>query len=100
MKIRGAVLVAVGCLLGRVALGSTQVITNGGFESISTAPWFAARDISVVPVVTNPLFAHSGNNFLQLGNEAGNGSGTAAQVVLQTVVIPTNALVAQFNYFW
>lgn len=100
MKIRGAVLVAVGCLLGRVALGSTQVITNGGFESISAAPWFAARDISVVPVVTNPLFAHSGNNFLQLGNEAGNGSGTAAQVVLQTVVIPTNALVAQFNYFW
>src|SRR5437868_5474980 len=100
MKIRAAVLVAVGCLLGRAALGSTQVITNGGFESISALPWFPAKDISTVPVVVNPIQAHSGNNFLKLGNESGDGSGQRGQAVFQNVAMPTNALVARFSYFW
>src|SRR5262249_4772330 len=44
--------------------------------------------------------AHSGFNFLSLGNASGNGNGGPQLVALQAVNIPTNTLVARFSYFW
>jgi hypothetical protein len=94
MKMRVAFLVAVGCLLGRVALGSTNLIVNGGFESGFTG--WAALNSNPVTVSGNPLQAHSGNNFLQLGNA----TGISSQGALQSIAVPTNTLVLRFSYFW
>ena len=94
MKIRAAVLLAIGCLFGRAAFGSTNLVVNGGFESLS--PAWQAINLPSVPVTSNPLQAHGGNNFLQLGNA----TGVSSQAVLQTVTIPTNTLVLRFGYFW
>src|SRR5438105_4075083 len=96
MRLRAVFLLAIGVLLGRGAFGSTQLITNGGFEAVSSAPWVAAQDLTSVPVVVNPAQAHSGNNFVELGNA----NGTFHQAIFQTIDIPTNTLVARFSYFW
>jgi len=94
MKITAAFLVAVGCLLGRVALGSTNLISNGGFES-GFAGWVALNS-NPVTVSGNPLQAHGGNDFLQLGNAAG----ISSQGALQNILVPSNTLVLRFSYFW
>jgi hypothetical protein len=94
MKIRAAVLLAIGCLLGRVAFGSTNLVANGGFES-GFAGWVALNS-NPVTVSGNPLQAHSGNDFLQLGNA----TGISTQGALQNILVPSNTLVLRFSYFW
>jgi hypothetical protein len=94
MKNRAAFLVAVGCLLGRVALGSTNLVVNGGFES-GFSGW-ATLNGNPVTVSGNVLQAHSGNNFLQLGNA----TGISSQGALQSIAVPSNTLVLRFSYFW
>jgi hypothetical protein len=96
MRRKGIFLLAIGCLFGRVAFGATELITNGGFEAASPSPWLAGLGLSSVPVVVNTAAAHSGNNYLSLGNVAGQTN----QSVYQSIDIPTNALVARFSYFW
>lgn len=86
---------AIGFLFGRVAFGATQLIVNGGFE-LGTNGWQFTGNLTTVPIVSNPAETHSGNNFLSLGNAGG----VVNEGVFQTVVIPTNALLAQFSYFW
>src|ERR1700743_1873105 len=88
-------LVAIGFLFGRVTFGATELITNGGFES-GTAGWQFSPPLTTVPVVINPLQAHSGNDFLELGNAGG----VVTLAVSETVVVPTNTILAQFSYFW
>jgi hypothetical protein len=78
-----------------MAFGSTNLVVNGGFESLSPA-WQPILGISSVPVVTNPTEAHGGNNFLQLGNA----TGVSSQGAIQSVTTPTNTLVLRFSYFW
>ncbi len=96
MKICAAVLVAVGCLLGRVAFGSTELITNGGFEVVPPAPWVAVAPLSSVPVASNGL-ARTGNDYLSLGNFSGPNT---SEAVYQSITVPTNTLVARLTYFW
>jgi hypothetical protein len=96
MKYRAVFLVAIGVLFGRMGFGATQLITNGGFEAVSVAPWQFSQNLASVPVVANPAVAHSGNNYLSLGNV----NGVANQAVFQVFDVPTNALVARFSYFW
>ena len=70
---RAAFLVAIGCLLGQAAFGSIELITDGGFEAGSPAPWLSSANgfpISA-PVVANSIQAHTGNNFASLGNANG-----------------------------
>lgn len=97
MKCRVAVyLVAIGFLFGRVAFGATELIGNGGFESVSNAPWVFGGDLNSVPVISSPALAHSGNNFLSLGNV----NGITNQDVYQTVTIPTNCILALYTYYF
>src|SRR6185312_9055772 len=94
MKIKAAFLVAIGCLFGRVAFGSTNLIVNGGFES-GFAGWVTLNS-NPVTVSGNPLQAHGGSDFLQLGNAAG----ISSQGALQNILVPSNTLVLRFSYFW
>ncbi len=87
-------LAAIGFLFGRESFGATELIVNGGFES-SSAPWVGVGSLTSVPIVTNPLNAHSGNSYLSLGSQ----NGPAVQGVFQTVTIPTNTLFARYSYF-
>jgi hypothetical protein len=96
MRYRLGFLVAIGFLFGQVAFGATELITNGGFEVSSGAPWQVSGALAAVPVVVNQPVAHSGNAYLQIGNV----NGTNSQGVFQTITIPTNTLVARFSYFW
>ncbi len=96
MKLKVAFLVAVGFLLGPVAFGATQLITNGGFEASSPDPWLPGDPLPSVPVVVDPTTAHSGSKYLSLGNA----NGPFNQAVFQNIDIPTNALVTRFSYFW
>src|SRR6185312_13796903 len=97
MKLRAVFLLAIGCFLfGRVASGSTQLLTNGGFEGLTPAPWTPSPPLAAVPVVTDPGTAHSGNNYLSLGNL----NGITNEAVFQSIDVPTNVLVARFTYFW
>jgi len=94
MRSKVAVLLAaIGFLFGRESFGATELITNGGFESGATG-WQAAPGSSVT-IVGNPLQAHSGNNFLALGNQ----NGPVVQGIFQTVTIPANTLYARYSYF-
>ncbi|HEY2081197.1 MAG TPA: hypothetical protein VGI88_00305, partial [Verrucomicrobiae bacterium] len=90
------VVVAIGCLLGRETFAVTQLITNGGFEAASSAPWQPALALSSIPIVDNPINARTGNNYLNLGNVGG----VVSERVFQTVTIPTNTLLAQYTFFW
>ena len=98
MKNKLAVVGAIGFLFVRMALGATEVITNGGFETLPAAPWVPGLALagSAVPVVVSPGVAHGGNNYLSLGNAYG----TNYQYVYQTINVPTNVLLARFSYFW
>src|SRR4051812_19283882 len=96
MRRIAVVLVAIGFLFGRGAFGATQLITNGGFEVTSGTPWQTSGALANVPVVTNPALTHGGNSFLSLGNA----NGVVSEGVFQTLIIPTNTLVARFTYFW
>jgi hypothetical protein len=95
MRNRLGLVLAIGFLFGRVAFGATQLITNGGFE-LGTNGWQFSGNLTTVPVVTNPGLAHNGVNYLSLGNAGG----PVTEGVFQSVVIPTNTLLAQFTYFW
>ena len=98
MKITAAILVAIGCLFGRVAFGSIELMTNGGFEALSPNPWLSSANGSTisVPVVVNPAQAHTGNNFASLGNA----NGPLNESLYQNINIPTNALAIRYTYFW
>jgi hypothetical protein len=95
MKNRAVLLVAIGVLLGRVAFGATQLISNGGFES-GTNGWQYSAPLTTVPIVNNAAQAHGGSIFLELGNVGG----VVNEAVSQTILVPTNTLLAQFSYFW
>ena len=95
MRSKVAVLLAaIGLLFGRESFGATELMVNGGFEASSNG-WQAAGSLTSVPVVTSQPQAHSGNNFLSLGNQ----NGPVVQGVFQTVTIPTNTLLARYSYF-
>lgn len=89
------VLVAIGLLLGRTTFASIQLISNGGFENGSSAPWQPSLALSSVPIVNIPTNANTGNNYLNLGNVGG----VVSERVFQTVTIPTNTLLAQYTFF-
>lgn len=95
MRRIGIFLVAIGCLFGRETFGASELIQNGGFESFSTAPWQFVGTLTGISFSQNPLFAHTGNGYLNMGNV----NGPAVQGVFQVVTIPTNALLANFSYF-
>src|SRR5436305_1309035 len=82
-------------LLGRALFGATQLISNGGFESVSVVPWQIVGDPGSTPLF-NPLQSHSGSYFLTMGNA----NGPSAQGVFQVITIPTNAIVVPYTYFW
>ncbi|HEX4265249.1 MAG TPA: Ig-like domain-containing protein [Verrucomicrobiae bacterium] len=88
--------VAIGFLLGRETFAATQLITNGGFEGVSSAPWQPGLALSTIPIVNIPTNANTGNNYLNLGNVGG----IVSERVFQTVTIPTNTLLAQYTFFW
>lgn len=92
MKYLAVVLVAVGLLFGRQAFGVTELVVNGGFESVPSTPWQFNGALSGVPVVIDS----SGNHYLSLGNV----NGVTNQAVFQTVIIPTNTVLALFSYYW
>ena len=96
MRYKAVFLLAIGFLFGRVAFGATELIGDGGFEASLTAPWQFGGDLASVPVVTAPTLAHSGNNYLSLGNV----NGVTNQSVYQVVAIPANTLFARYTYFW
>src|SRR5262245_30456436 len=100
MKLRAVFLLAIGFLFGRVAFGATQLITNGGFETVPPDPWIAAANLPAITLMTNSTFAHGGFNFLTLGNVTGSPTSPPYLAVLQNITIPTNALVVRFSYFW
>ncbi|MEY2465916.1 MAG: hypothetical protein QOD03_437, partial [Verrucomicrobiota bacterium] len=91
-------MVAVAVLLVRAAFGATQLISNGGFEGTSFSPWMFPGTQTGIQVVTDSSRAHSGLNFLTMGNL--NGPINPPQVVLQTILIPSNALSVTLNYYW
>jgi hypothetical protein len=95
MRRIGVLLVAIGLLSGRLAFGATELIVNGGFESL-TPPWQFLGNLNGLSVSSNPTLAHGGNNFLNMGNV----NGTQGQRVFQVVTIPTNTIAASFSYFW
>src|SRR5882724_9134570 len=95
MRNRLGLVLAIGFLFGRVAFGATQLITNGGFE-LGSLGWQVSGNLVNVPVVNNSAQAHSGNSFLSLGNAGG----VVTEGTFETILIPTNTLLAQFSYFW
>src|SRR5262245_28912116 len=97
MRSRAVFLLATVLLFGRGTFGATQLITNGGFEFVSSAPWQLAGTFPAgTGVVPSPGQAHSGNNLLILGKIPG----ADVQNAFQTISIPSNALAASLSYFW
>src|SRR5690349_19220652 len=96
MRRIGVFLVAIGLLLGRVAFGATELIANGGFESFSTAPWQVVGNLTGINFVSNQSQAHTGTNFLTMGNV----NGPQAQRVFQVVTIPSDTILADYSYFF
>jgi hypothetical protein len=94
MKNKVAVLVAIGCLFGRGSFGATELVVNGGFET-PTAPWQFVGNLNGISFSANQAFAHTGTNFLSLGNV----NGTQPQRVFQVVTIPADTILASFSYF-
>src|SRR6266478_6374852 len=75
------------------ALGQTQLIQDGDFESpIFIPPWTISG--AGISVPNNPAGAHSGAHYLQLGNVAG------PQVVYQSIVIPADGAVGVLSYYY
>src|SRR5215471_18728299 len=62
------------------SLAQTQLIVNGGFESNTVAPWQVVADFGFADRVIDPAHAHSGANYLSMGN-AGNANQSVYQVV-------------------
>src|SRR5690242_16375574 len=95
-RIAVVLLLAVGLLLGRSAFGVQQLIVDGGFESLSTAPWQVAGSIGSSVTFAQGTGANTGTGFLLMGHQAG----PLIQDVFQQVSVPTNTLLVQFSYFW
>lgn len=73
------------------ALGQSQLILDGDFESpIFAPPWNASLGVTV-PSDTG---ARSPTHYLSLGHTVG------LQVAYQTVVLPTNTVAAVLNYYF
>ena len=81
MKICAALLVAIGCLLGRVAFGSTELVTNGGFEALDASS-VAARDSTAVG--SGGVQSRHSTQREQL-SFAGNINGPTNEAVFQTI---------------
>jgi hypothetical protein len=96
MRRIGILLLAVGCLFGRVAFGATDLIADGGFELSSTGPWQLSGNFAGISFVSDPSRAHGGTNFLSMGNE----NGPVFQRIFQSVTVPADTLLATFGYFW
>jgi Big-like domain-containing protein/List-Bact-rpt repeat protein len=94
MRRIGVLLLAIGLLFGRETFGATELMVNGGFET-PTAPWQFQGNFTGISFSSNPTFAHTGNNFLSMGNV----NGTQFQRVFQVVTIPTNTILAEYSYF-
>ena len=62
-------------------------------------PWVPAFNLTTVQVISNPLQAHTGNNFMEIGNFSG-GSSSSQEGALQIASVPTNTLLLRFSYFW
>ena len=76
------------------ALGQTQLIINGGFESQNAGEW----QISGLGagIRDNPNIAYDGIGYLALGGaSAGN-----LQTVYQTITIPNNTVAAELTYYY
>jgi hypothetical protein len=81
-----------GFLFSFAALGQTQLIQDGDFESpIFTPPWIASAGVTV-PNDANG--AQSPSHYLSLGHTAG------AQSAYQTITIPNNTVVATLTYYY
>ena len=90
-------LLAVGCLLlGRSAFGVSQLIQDGGFESLDPLGFWTVGGNSQTGVSFFPNVAHTGLESLQMGNA----NGPIIQEVHQTVTVPTNTILLQVSYFW
>jgi len=76
------------------ALGQTQLIINGGFESQNEGEWQISGQGA--GIVDNPNVAHSGNDYLALG---GANSGTL-QTAYQIITIPTDTVAAILSYYY
>jgi hypothetical protein len=77
-----------------VAIGQTNLIVDGGFETQNQTVWVISGPEA--RIVDNPAFAYEGNDYLSLG---GFTSG-ATQIAYQTVTIPTNTLAAELSYYY
>jgi hypothetical protein len=76
------------------ALGQTQLIINGGFESQNQGEW----QISGLGagIKDNPAAAYDGSDYLALGG----GSAASLQSAYQTITIPTNTVAAELSYYY
>ena len=76
------------------AFGQTQLITNGGFESVET-PWSGEGTTASPQLLNNAAVAHSGSGYLEMG-----GFATDNQSIYQTVTFPTNAIDETFSFYY
>src|SRR6267142_2416282 len=75
------------------AYGQTQLIVNGGFETVSQGEWVISG--TGASQKSSPGFQHSGAAYLGLGNAT-----IVNQSAFQTIFIPTNTVVAALSYFY
>jgi len=74
------------------ALGQTQLIQDGDFESpIVSPPWNISTGATVP---NNSAGARSGSHYLSLGNFA------SSQATYQTITVPSNTVVATLYYYY
>ncbi len=89
-----AFLAGLASCLASAALGQTQLIVNGGFESQNGGEWVISGLGAGIRDSTTA--AHSGMGYLAFSG-AGGGS---AQAAYQTITVPTNTVAAELSYYY
>jgi hypothetical protein len=93
MKITMLLVGLMSCAIS-AALGQTQLIVNGGFESPNEGQWQISGLGAAIK--DNAAIAYDGMGYLALGGASAGG----LQTVYQTVTLPTNTVAAELSYYY
>jgi hypothetical protein len=77
------------------ALGQTNLILDGGFESPNGALWWQISGLGA-GIKDNPAAAYDGTGYLALGGA----SAGSLQAAYQTITLPANTVAATLSYYY
>jgi hypothetical protein len=77
------------------ALGQTNLISDGGFESPNGALWWQISGLGA-GIKDNPAVAYDGTGYLALGGA----SAGSLQAAYQTITLPANTVAATLSYYY